>query len=205
MAVSTVLFMWQKNNIMSVATALRYSKQELTEKINKNKRVAEIQVEEHGGSVIRDFSHEEEEEIRRGETTPEEALKLLNEQNDEIETDESLNSVSDLIKQSTEQLYLLKATYIGKLGSLERQAKSDYAAFLKEKKGATEKNKLIASYIKKVAALESECDGAVSEILKKLELGLKEQGADTKIVKTMKKAYEDEKILKKSYFLSQYK
>ncbi|NLB80059.1 MAG: hypothetical protein GX800_00245 [Clostridiaceae bacterium] len=196
---------WQWANMRSVITAIKYSEEELSGKIDAAKTETKQQVDEYTNGYIRDFTLEEEELIRQGKITPEQAIELVNEKRTEQQIDIPIVDEKEIIKQSVEKMYALKATYMGKLGAIERQAKADYARNKAEKKGAAELKRLITLYLGKVTALESECDAAVSEVIQALEAKLREIGADTKIISVMKNAYEEEKVLKKSYFISKYK
>jgi hypothetical protein len=52
--------------------------------------------------------------------------------------------------------------------------------------------------------LENTCDSQIEAILKDLEVYLNETESDTGAVAEIRKAYKEEKYLKKSYLLSQY-
>lgn len=203
-----VLAVWQWNNIHSLITAVRYSEEELAEKIENNKKYEENEVAAYTGGPVRGLSHEEEEQIRKGEITAEQALeKISNKSIAEIENEQAqpAQDANSLINASIEKLYFLKAKYIGRLGELERRAISDYKALSKSQRGIKAQKNIISSYLGEAAALERECDAAVSDILKSLEANLKAINADTKIVNTIKKSYGEEKMLKKSYYFNLYK
>lgn len=203
-----ILVVWQWNNIHSVITAVRYSEEELAEKIENNKKNVENEVAAFTGGAVKGFSHEEEEQIRKGEITAEQVFEKINNKSIVQIEDEQAQPAQDanlLINASIEKLYFLKAKYISSLGELERRAISDYKALPKSQRGIKAQKNIISSYLGEAAALESECDAAVSDILKSLEANLKAINADTKIVNTIKKSYSEEKMLKKSYYLNLYK
>ena len=58
---------------------------------------------------------------------------------------------------------------------------------------------LLGRYIKSVASLESQCDKDVEAVLSDLRTELEAQGKDTSIIETLRKAYNEEKSLKKAY------
>ena len=185
---------------MSLIAAVQYSNEEIAEKIENQKETVSEHIKAYTQNEINGFSHEEEERIRRGEVTAEQAFESMI-----GSTKTEINDTSAIVGKSIEQLYLTKASYIGKLGELERRAVSDYKSLEKEKRGLKAQKTIISHYIKEAASLEKECDGIVDELLSSLKQQLISVGADTQIIKTIKKAYEDEKILKKSYYLNLYR
>ncbi len=192
---------WQKDNITAVYEGLNQSDEDIQQQITDSKKTVEEELEQYDVQGLRDFTLEEEEAIRKGQITVEEAMeKIINESNqsaaksdDTISQDKSDSSA--IISDYTIQLYTLKAAYLGQIGNLIDQAKADY------KNGASASS-LMSSYLGKAASLESEADSKVEALLNELKGKLEEVGADTSIINTMKSSYENEKSLKKSYYLS---
>lgn len=60
----------------------------------------------------------------------------------------------------------------------------------------------MSKYLKSAATLESQADSEVDALLAELKSKLEAIGADTSIISTMRDSYENEKTLKKSYYLS---
>lgn len=209
------LAVWQKDNVASLVTSLRYSKEELAQRIDSNKKQIDEIVERATGVRLRSFNHEEEEQIRRGEITAEQAFeRVINELNSpallrenavESEDSASVKSLSTIINEHISRMYKLKAQYIGKLGDVERRAIKDYNELPKDKKGSSGQQLIISKYFGEAAGLETECDGKVNEILTSLQNELIAHGGDLELIKTMRKAYEEEKILKKSYYINTYR
>ena len=54
-------------------------------------------------------------------------------------------------------------------------------------------------------SLMSQCDGRVATLLGELESELRAAGGDLSIITTIKNAYENEKNLKKAYYMSKLK
>jgi predicted transcriptional regulator len=198
-AVCGLLF-WQRHNLMSLLTATQYSSDEIAEKIESNKTAVKQQLNAFMQDDIIELTHEDEERIRRGEVSAEQVFEEIKAKNDTAE-----NDAKSPVAKSIEQLYKVKATYIGKLGELERRAIADYKSLSKEKRGLAGQKYIISKYIKEAADLEKECDGIVDGILNYLKQELESTGEDTQIIKNIKKAYEDEKVLKKSYYLNSYR
>ena len=203
---------WQKENIKALVDATKYSGEDIESQIEENKESVEKELEQYNVSGLRDFTPEEEEAIRKGTLTVEEAIeKIISESNNNGELkDENLpennsnvsnigengeDKVSQVVSEYTVRLYSLKATYLGKIGNLIDQAKADY-------KGGMGASALMSKYLSRANSLEKEADSKVNSLLSELEKELNSLGADTSIIGTMRKSYESEKTLKKSYYIS---
>lgn len=210
------LLVWQRENITAVVDATKYSDEDIQQQISDSKKTVESELEQYDVKGLRDFTFEEEEAIRKGQMTVDEAVsKILSESNVEASDNQNNGSVtsdknnsstgtqnknsdsSAIISDYAVKLYTLKATYLGEIGNLIDQAKAD----LKNGSGAKE---LMSNYLSKAASLESEADSKVDALLSELKGKLEAIGADTSVVDTMKSSYESEKTLKKSYYISLY-
>ncbi len=213
---AAALLVWQRENITAVVDATKYSDEDIQQQISDSKKTVESELEQYDVKGLRDFTFEEEEAIRKGQMTVDEAVsKILSESNVEASDNQnngsstsdknngstgtqSKNSDSSaIISDYAVKLYTLKATYLGEIGNLIDQAKTD----LKNGSGAKE---LMSNYLSKAASLESEADSKVDALLSELKGKLESIGADTSVVDTMKSSYESEKTLKKSYYISLY-
>lgn len=201
------LFIWQKNNISAVISASKYSDEDIEQQITDSKKNVEDQLKDYNVTGLRDFTIEEEEDIRKGKLSVEEAVeKILRESNigqaektDDMQgqkpQNKTGNSSSEIVSDYTVKLYSLKASYLGQIGNLIDEAKADY-------KGGASASELMSNYLGRAASLEKEADSQVDSLLRELKTKLNEIGADTGIVNTMKSSYANEKSLKKSYYLS---
>lgn len=213
---AAALLVWQRENITAVVDATKYSDEDIQQQISDSKKTVESELEQYDVKGLRDFTFEEEEAIRKGQMTVDEAVsKILSESNVEASDNQNNGSAtsdknngstgtksknsdsSAIISDYAVKLYTLKATYLGEIGNLIDQAKAD----LKNGSGAKE---LMSNYLSKAASLESEADSKVDALLSELKGKLEAIGADTSVVDTMKSSYESEKTLKKSYYISLY-
>lgn len=99
------------------------------------------------------------------------------------------------------EIYALRSSFIGQLDGLLQQAKAEYSALPPEQR-EKQKNALASKYIGLAGGLESACDSQMEAILSRIQKHLKETGGDTSLVKEIRKAYDKEKALKKSYYMS---
>ena len=117
----------------------------------------------------------------------------------------SVSTSDQKVEQLIAKLYVQKSTYLGKLGSIESQARSEYLSL---RYGGTDKQtaqqQIVKKYLSQVSSWETTCDNTVNGILNEIRTELSKSGKDTSIVDTMKNAYLEEKKLKKAYFINRY-
>ncbi len=208
---------WQYGNLKSWFLSAKYSDVELTEQIQANKDKVDDLLKQYGGTTIRDFTFAEEEQIRKGEITPDEAMILLtvpqsadhvldtgNGSKDDAKTSELQKQQEAVIGRHIATLYGLKSDYLAKLGKLERETAAAYQALPKEEQNAFAKDKIVAGSLAKAAALENSCDRQVDEVLAALQKDLQAYDGDPAIVQILKEAYKNEKSLKKAYYLQRF-
>lgn len=240
---------WQWKNLKAVGEAVRYSKEELAARIDEQKASVESTLKEYGLEAVVDFTFEEEEAIRKGEMTYEEAVERLtqrqqealsgskkenneqsgantefaegagsvengntadeNSSNGKVQNSGSQSSTAQnkdsskaIIQGAVNQMYALKAKYLGQLGGIERAAVSEYRALSAEEKKSGAAKAIVSKYMNPVLSAQSSCDNEVASLLSDLKVELQSKGESTEIVKTIKAAYEREKELKKAYYLS---
>lgn len=99
------------------------------------------------------------------------------------------------------QLYSLKAVYLGQLGQLEAQAKSAYKNLPKEQRNLVGKQSIANRYMGQALGYMESCDAEVAAILSGLESELNAVNADTSVIQTIQAAYENEKAMKKAYYV----
>lgn len=222
------VFISQRQNVDALVKSVQYSEEDIQGQIDSSKDNVAKTLEDYDVGNLRDFTFEEEEMIRKGQITYEEAMNKIMEESgvaDELEVAPGGNSSnqgsassdgssvssgitvpdvkaktdnpSAIIAEYYVKLNALKAQYLGSIGSLVDEAKAEYA---------TNKSlsNLASKYLKRASALESEADSSVDSLLSELRGKLEFVNADTSIVDKMKSAYEQEKTLKKSYYLSLY-
>ena len=208
------LAIWQRNNISAVFKMLTSDKEQIAQEMNENKEQLEKELQEKYPSVIDDITAEQEEKILRGELTVEEVVAEINKKYEERRAEQqsaigSANSssgnnaaVDRLIGDKVIEIYSLKAYYLGQLGQLEAAVKSDYSALPENKRNIIGKKELVSKYMGRATSLMSQCDSRVESVLSELKSGLESYGADTSIIKRIRNAYENEKALKKAYYMS---
>lgn len=201
---------WQWNNIQAIVQMLTNSDEELANKLDETKKSLEDELKSKYQTVIRDFTAEEERQIMKGELSVDDAVARLTKEYESIrelynikstgnaETDKK---VDNLVGDKIIELYSLKAYYLGQLGQLEATVKREYSALPAEKRNSAGKKELASKYMGYAYSLLEQCDARVAELVDELNGELKALGADTSIIKTIESTYENEKALKKAYYL----
>lgn len=226
-----VLAVWQRDNISALMRAQSQTQETIAEEISASKENTQKEIEKYNIPIKRDFTLEEEEAIRQGTLSVEEAVsRILGNDREEGTAQQSDNesgttsagntsdptsSHSTSVQQLTEEqqivtdslteLYSLKAYYIGQLGVVENDLKAQYKAEVGTKFNATAVAKIVQKNMSRIISLESECDDKVYSVLDTMRSELEAIGADTSIVDVAEDSYVNEKSLRKSYYLSMYK
>lgn len=222
-AVAAAVAIWQADNIKAVINSFRYTEEELSEMIDKNQEELQKEIKEKY-NVDEVLSKEDEEKIISGEITVEEAVeKIKQETAEKAEPEKKTENIGGTspvqsgtsaeaeaktekaVSDKVIEFYSLKAYYLGQLGQLEAKVKADYSALPKEKQNLVGKQEIAAKYMSAASALLNQCDAKMSELTSALEKEIKAAGGDTSVVSTIKKMYENEKNLKKSYYISKMK
>lgn len=106
------------------------------------------------------------------------------------------------VRELITTMYVLRATYVGKLEAIVQEAIDEYVA------GAhTQENrqKVVYSKFEELTALESECDAKVADVVDRMRTLLKAMGQDDSLAKEVEQTYQEEKSLKKAYYVSEFK
>lgn len=227
--IAGALIFWQRDNISALINGMKYSSDDLALQLDNKREELKTQVEKYTSAKINDISAEDEEKLFNGGITIEEIsdkYKLpidVMKENDDQKTGQSNNpehsinvdntsdvgednskAIDDAVSTGVSKMYALKAKYVSKLGELEREVISEYSSLPKEKQNAKSKKEIVTKNINYIAEMEQKCDSDVEAVLTTLEEQLKELNGDTEIITILKEAYENEKELKKAYYLSLY-
>lgn len=203
----------QRENILALINGTRYSTEDLASQLDSKREDFKTKVEKYTDMPVNDLSAEDEEKLFKGQITVEEIYEKyklpLNVMKEDTtpkseENSDSTKEADKIIGDGVSRMYALKAKYVSKLGELERTVYSEYSSLPKEQQTDAAKKEIVAKNIGIVSQMEKKCDKEVNDVLTELEEKLKELDASTEIVKVLKDAYNSEKALKKSYYLSLY-
>lgn len=218
---------WQRDNISAFIKAQNETQESIAEEISASKANTQKEIEKYNIPIKRDFTLEEEEAIRKGTLSVEEAVSRImgTDSTDEDMAQQSdgtddaspsdtsggqtsgqeLTEEQQIVTDSLKELYSLKAYYIGQLGVVENDLKAQYKAEVGTTFNATAVAGIVQKNMSRIMNLESECDDKVYSVLDNMRSELEAIGADTSIVDVAEDSYVNEKSLRKSYYLSLYK
>ena len=198
----TVMAIYQRNNISAVITSVSKTEEEIAKELDNSKKQLATELEEKYSTVVSDLTADEEKQIMKGELSVEEAVENINKKYEEKKTNNNNGSkVDELIGDKVIELYSLKAYYLGQLGQMEATVKREYSALPKEKKNLLGIKEIANKHMGTAMSLLNQCDKQVNDLISQLEKELKSLKADTSILKTIRDTYENEKALKKAYYL----
>lgn len=198
----TVMAIYQRNNISAVITSVSKTEEEIAKELDNSKKQLATELEEKYSTVVSDLTADEEKQIMKGELSVEEAVENINKKYEEKKTNNNNSSkVDELIGDKVIELYSLKAYYLGQLGQMEATVKREYSALPKEKKNILGIKEIANKHMGTAMSLLNQCDKQVNDLISQLEKELKSLKADTSILKTIRDTYENEKALKKAYYL----
>ncbi|MEA5093504.1 MAG: hypothetical protein VB128_00975 [Sedimentibacter saalensis] len=229
--VAGVVLYVQYDNISALMSGMNTSSEDLAAQMDDNREKLKEEVKKYTSSPINDISAEDEEKLLNGEISIKDVadkyhLPLDYMKDDSRDTQdnssdtkpESSNTIPETsvskdneksidaaISDGVSKMYALKVKYVNKLGELEREAIKEYSNLPKEKQDEASKYSIVMKNINNIAGLEKKCDNEVANVLSALESELKRLNGDTEIVQILKDAYQQEKEVKKAYYLSLYK
>ena len=105
------------------------------------------------------------------------------------------------LRQLVATMYVLQATYEGKLEAIVQEAIDEYTAGEHTSENRT---KIVYSKYDALTKLEKECDQKVAAVVARLRELLKAIGQDDSLAKEVEATYEEEKGLKKAYYLKEF-
>lgn len=227
--VAGVVLYVQYDNISALINGMNTSSEDLAAQMNDNREKLKEEVEKYTSSEIVDISAEDEEKLLNGEISIEDVaekyhlpLDYMKDSNDDTYSSEtkpeSANTIPEAsdnkdnekaidaaISDGVSKMYALKAKYVNKLGELEREAIKEYSSLPKEKQDENAKYSIVMENIDYIADLEQQCDNEVAKVLSALESDIIRLNGDTEIIQILQDAYQQEKEVKKAYYLSLYK
>lgn len=216
---------WQWDNLVAIKTSLSHSRENLGEMMADNDQKITEAAQKVDGVTVRDLTEEEKQALRRGELDREELLGLLTAEKtgdtdnapptgdpgqepaqeapaapaepvqEQEETDQ------DKLSRYLAEIYVMKAEYTAWLEDKYNEAIEEYTALEESERTTAAKYDIGMRCMREALAKEDECDVLMAEMEQKILDLLTEMGEDTSLVDDIKAAYEEEKALKKAYYL----
>lgn len=218
---------WQWNNVKAAAYMLTMDKSTLDTKLEENRQTLDNAMQQYHIPEYT-FSQEEIDQLTDGSLTAEEAAARLLEEPQQSAAPEAQNedgsaqtqasaapsapaatapvsggstAEEEEIRQLIATMYVLQATYVGKLEAIVQDAIDEYTAGAHTDENRT---KIVYSKYEELTALEQECDSKVSAVVSRLRELLKATGQDDSLAKEVENTYQEEKSLKKAYYIREF-
>lgn len=105
------------------------------------------------------------------------------------------------LRQLVATMYVLQATYEGKLEAIVQEAIDEYTAGEHTSENRT---RIVYSKYDALTKLEQECDQKVADVVSRMRELLKATGQSESLADEVQKTYEEEKSLKKAYYIREF-
>ena len=201
---------WQWNNLNALRYGLTLDQDTLDQRLEENQTVLNEAMDQY---EISDYTFTEEEvsQLTEGAVSAQEAAKKLLEQptqeTPQPEQPEQAPQADHAqeeaeIRELIATMYVLRATYVGKLEAVVQSAIDEYTAGEHTPENRT---RVVRSKLDELIAMEKECDGEVAAVVSRLRELLKATGQDDSLARQVEETYQEEKSLKKAYYLNEFR
>ena len=204
---------WQWNNINAARYGLTMDKDSISQRLEENQRALNDAMVKYNVTQY-SFSQEEIEQLADGSLAPEEAARRLldgggAEPSGTPAPDASptggdtaaVETAQEEIREEIATMYVLRSTYVGKLEAIVQSAIDEYTA---GEHTSERRTQVVYGKLEELTALEKECDQKVAAVVARLRELLKATGQDDSLAKEVEATYEEEKSLKKAYYLKEF-
>ena len=211
---------WQWTNINSARYGRTMDKDSISQRLEENQRALNDAMVKYNVTQY-NFSQEEIEQLADGSLAPEEAARRLldgggAEPSGTLAPDASptptptlstggdtaaVEAAEEEIREEIATMYVLRSTYVGKLEAIVQSAIDEYTA---GEHTSERRTQVVYGKLEELTALEKECDQKVAAVVARLRELLKATGQDDSLAKEVEATYEEEKSLKKAYYLKEF-
>lgn len=220
-----VLLWINADNIKAIYKATQYNTEEIEKQIEESEKKNTEILQQYNKADIKPLSEEDSEKLTKGELSEEEAINLVlgrtqesenaekttqspQEQPTEKQPEEQQPQMSvedeDRLGELIAKVYVLKGKYNKLIADENYYAASDFYSLPKDQQTKEKKYERGVTFMRNVLKLQDECDGEMNKIFTEMTDILKRNNMTTELVDEIKKAYEQEKELKKAYYVNKY-
>ncbi|MDY3281426.1 hypothetical protein [Dysosmobacter sp.] len=206
---------WQWNNLSALRYGMTMDQETLNQKIEENRTVLNEAMDRYQLEQY-EIPEEQISRLTDGSLTPLEAARELLEQEEQKKTEssaggdtaaassapaEQLSGEEQEIRQLIAAMYVLQATYEGKVEAVAQAAIDEYVA---GEHTPEHKTKVVYDRVQELLDMEKECDAQVAEITARLRQLLKATGQSDDLARQVEQTYQQEKSLKKAAYLNKF-
>lgn len=201
---------WQWNNLNALRYGLTLDQDTLDQRLEENRTVLNEAMDQYDISDYT-FTKEEVSQLTEGTVSAQEAAKKLLEQpaqeapqTEQPEQPPQADHAQEEaeIRELIATMYVLRATYVGKLEAVVQSAIDEYTAGEHTSENRT---RVVRGKLDELIAMEKECDGEVAAVVSRLRELLKATGQDDSLARQVEETYKEEKSLKKAYYLNEFR
>lgn len=201
---------WQWNNLNALRYGLTLDQDTLDQRLEENRTVLNEAMDQYDISDYT-FTEEEVSQLTEGTVSAQEAAKKLLErpaqeapQAEQPEQAPQADHAQEEaeIRELIATMYVLRATYVGKLEAVVQSAIDEYTAGEHTSENRT---RVVRGKLDELIAMEKECDGEVAAVVSRLRELLKATGQDDSLARQVEETYKEEKSLKKAYYLNEFR
>lgn len=215
---------WQRNNLTALKMSLSYSQEDLAARIEENDQRVGAALGELPDVTVRDLTDEEKTAFRNDTLDRDELIERLigkaqpepadaSEPADALEPaeeaaasqppdEDSADAAREQLARCIAEIYVMKAEYSAWLEAQDAAAIAEFNALPEEEQTTEAKYEIGMAHMQTALEKETECDQKMAALEDEISALLQELGEDTALVDEIQAAYEEEKALKKAYFLS---
>ena len=201
---------WQWNNLNALRYGLTLDQDTLDQRLEENRTGLNEAMDQYDISDYT-FTEEEVSQLTEGTVSAQEAAKKLLEQpaqeapqTEQPEQPPQADHAQEEaeIRELIATMYVLRATYVGKLEAVVQSAIDEYTAGEHTSENRT---RVVRGKLDELIAMEKECDGEVAAVVSRLRELLKATGQDDSLARQVEETYQEEKSLKKAYYLNEFR
>lgn len=209
------------DNIKAIYKATQYNTAEIEKQMEESEKKNTEILQQYNKADIKQLSEEDSEKLARGEISEGEAIKIVlgktqeNEPKEETTQTPNKQTEEKQLQMSAEdeerlgeliaKVYVLKGKYNKLIADENYQAAADFYALPKDQQTKEKKYERGITFMRNVLKLQAECDSDMEKIFTEMTDILKRNNMTTELVDEIKRAYKEEKELKKAYFVNKYK
>ncbi len=162
----------------------------------------EIKDKESEAETDKPIQNEEKEPEQNIDLQP--AVPPVSQEEQKPEVEIPVPEVTDDTAAIIAKMYIIKNKFMKLLENIEVDILNEYISYPKEERNPSLRKSIAGKHISTVASLEIQCDNEVEAVLTELKTKLSALRKDQTIINTIRKAYADEKSLKKAYYMDIY-
>lgn len=198
---------WQWSNLMALHDGLTMDPIAIQEELEEQQERFDTVMDEYQ-VPHKEFTQEEIDQLVSGALSAGEmADSMIQGEKPSVDQgqqqEESTDPTADVegaIQKEIATMYVLRATYEGKLEAIVQSALDEYAA----NDGSQSREEIVYGKMNELTALEKECDQQVEEVTSRLRDLLTQAGKDTDLADQVEETYQAEKSMKKAYYIQKF-